>query len=395
MNIKRAAIVSLCRTPVGNFGGAFRELSASKLGTVAAVEAIKRAGIKPDDIDECVVGCCGQSMREANVARVIALHAGLPHRSTAYCVQRNCASSLQSLASAVMGITCGDGDVYLVGGVESMSTAPYEVYGARWGLRLRHAQFEDTLWNGLTDAYTGLIMGLTAENLAEKYGITREEQDRWAIDSHMKAFKAVRMGKFKEEIVPVEVPKSRGQPEVVQQDEGPQAGLSMERLALYPTVFKKDGTVTPGNSCGISDGASFAVVMSEDAMRRLGLKPLAYVTGFAFAGCDPALMGIGPVYSTRKALERCGLKLEDIGLYEMNEAFAAQAITCHRELNFNLEALNVNGGGIALGHAVGNTGVRMINTLVYEMRRRGTRYGLATMCVGGGQGGTVIVELPQ
>ncbi|MCL6450163.1 MAG: thiolase family protein [Acetobacteraceae bacterium] len=394
MNIKRAAIISLCRTPVGNFGGAFRELSAGRLGAVAAREAVRRAGIDPADIDEVVVGACGQSMREANVARVIALYAGLPFESTAYCVQRNCASSLQALASAVQGITCGDGEVYLVGGVESMSTAPYEVYGARWGLRMRHAQFEDALWNGLTDPYSGLIMGLTAENLAERYGISRAEQDAWALDSHLKAFRAIRTGKFKEEIVPVEVPKARGQTEVVQQDEGPQAGLSLERLALYPPVFKEGGTVTSGNSCPINDGASFGVVVGEDALKRLNKEPLAYVTGYAFAGCDPAIMGIGPVHSTRKALQRTGLGLKDIGLIEINEAFAAQVIACQRELGFDVGIANVNGGGIALGHAVGNTGMRMINTLVYEMRRRGTRYGLATMCVGGGQGGTVIVELP-
>lgn len=284
----------------------------------------------------------------------------------------------------------------MAAGVEQMSGAPYLVYGARWGLRLRPTTFDDSIWCGLIDPFAEMIMGETAERLAERYNISRQEQDEWAVLSHKKAFMAQRMGKFKDEIVPVSVPKKRGEPELVVNDEGPQAGLSLERLALYPTIFReKNGTVTPGNACPMNDAAGAVIVMSEEKARELGKKPLAYVKSYGFAGVDPKIMGIGPVYSTRIALQRAGLELKDIGLIELNEAFAAQYLACQRELGFNNDIANVNGGGIALGHPIGATGLRLINTLTYEMRRRGVKYGLATMCVGGGQGGSVILELPE
>jgi acetyl-CoA C-acetyltransferase len=393
--MRKAVIVSAARTPVGNFGGAFRDFTATQLGAVVIREVVKRAGVSAEVVDEVIMGSGGMPIKEANVARQAMLFAGLPHRIPAYSVQRNCAAGLQAVASAVQGIYVGDGDVYVAGGTENMSQAPYTIAGARWGLRLRHSTLEDSLWSGLTDPYTGLIMGETAENLAEKHGITRREQDEWAVGSHNKAFKAQRQGKFKDEIVPVSVPRSRGQEDVVVQDEAPMAGLSVERLALAPTVFKKDGTVTPGNACGINDGAAALMIMSDTKAKEFGLAPLAYVKSYGFAGVDPKIMGIGPVASTAVALKRAGLKLGDIGLIEINEAFAAQYLACQREMGFSHDIANVNGGGIGLGHPIGATGARLLNTLVYEMRRRGVKYGLATMCVGGGQGGSVILELPE
>lgn len=384
-------ITSAARTPVGNFGGAFRDMTATQLGTVVAKEAIKRAGIDAGIFDEVVFGSGGQPIKEANVARQIALFAGVPERIPAFSVQRNCASGIQAVTSGAQLIKAGDGDVCLVGGAENMSQAPYMVFGARWGLRLRHAQFEDSLWDGLTDAYSGLVMGETAENLADRYNITREEQDRYAMNSHQKAFRAIRMGKFKDEIVPVEVPK-KPQPEVISQDEGPLAGLSMERLAMLPPVFKKGGTVTAANACPLNDAAAALVIMSERKAHELGLEPLAHIKSYGYAGCDPRYMGLGPVFSTRVALERADLNLSSIELIEINEAFAAQAIACQKELGYPDDIFNVNGGGIALGHPIGATGVRLITTLVYEMKRRSARYGLATLCVGGGQGASIILE---
>ncbi|HEY3313720.1 MAG TPA: thiolase family protein [Bacillota bacterium] len=394
--MKKCVITAACRTPVGNFGGAFRDMTATQLGVVAVREVIKRAEIEASQIDEVVVGCGGMPPKEANVARQIALFAGLPIETPAFSVQRNCASGLQAITSSVQAIQAGAGDLYLAAGVEQMSGAPYLVYGARWGLRLRPTTFDDSIWCGLIDPFAEMIMGETAERLAERYNISRQEQDEWAVLSHKKAFMAQRMGKFKDEIVPVSVPKKRGEPELVVNDEGPQAGLSLERLALYPTIFReKNGTVTPGNACPMNDAAGAVIVMSEEKARELGKKPLAYVKSYGFAGVDPKIMGIGPVYSTRIALQRAGLELKDIGLIELNEAFAAQYLACQRELGFNNDIANVNGGGIALGHPIGATGLRLINTLTYEMRRRGVKYGLATMCVGGGQGGSVILELPE
>lgn len=392
--MKEVVIVSAARTPVGNFGGAYRDMNATQLGAVVAKAALERAGITPADVDEVIFGSGGMPIKEANLARQVALFAGVPYETPAYSVQRNCASGAQALASAVQGIRSGDGEAYLVGGSEHMSGAPYMLFGARWGLKLRHTEMEDSLWSGLTDQYTQLLMGETAERLADMYGISRLEQDQLAVESHTKAFKAARMGKFKDEIVPVQVPKKRGEPETVVQDEGPMAGLSLERLALAPTMFRKDGTVTPGNSCPINDGAAACVVMSEAKARELGKKPLAHVRSYGFAGCDPKIMGIGPVYSTKAALRRAGLQIKDIQLVEFNEAFAAQYLACEKEMGLDRSIVNVNGGAIALGHPIGATGLRLLTTLVHEMGRRDLRYGMISMCVGGGQGATVILERP-
>ncbi len=392
----RIALVSVARTPVGSFGGVFRDVTATQLGAAAAAEAVKRAGIDPAIIDEVIFGSGGQPIKEANVARQVSLFAAFPQHIPAYSVQRNCAASLEAVASAGRAILAGEGDTYVVGGAENMSQAPYMSYQTRWGARLRHVALEDSLWAGLTDQYTGLLMGETAENLVDRYGLTRRDQDEVAVRSHERAFKAIHMGKFREEIVPVTVPSKRGgEPEVVVQDEGPMAGLSLERLAMAPPVFKKGGTVTPGNSCPMNDAGSAAVLMSERKLSELGLKPLGWVKSWGFAGVDPAYMGLGPAASTPVALRRAGLAMKDIGLVEINEAFAAQYLACQRELGFSDENANVNGGGIALGHPIGATGLRLVATLIHEMRRRGVKYGLATMCVGGGQGGSVIVELAE
>jgi len=304
-----------------------------------------------------------------------------------------------AITSAYQAIQAGDGEIFLCGGTESMSTAPYVVRGARWGLKLRHAQFTDTLWEGLTDPVCGQIMGHTAENLAMMYGFTREQLDDFAVKSHKKAFMATRMGKFKDEIVPVGVVKRVAGQEVareeITQDECINPALTVQKAALYPAVFKEGGVVTPANACPISDGAAAVVVMTEERADALGMKPLAYIRSYAYAGVPPEIMGLGPTRSTSMALAKAGLKLTDIGLIELNEAFAAQAMAVGAELEsdgWNWDKVNVNGGAIALGHPVGSTGTRIVVTLMNEMIKRDVQFGLATACVGGGMGGSIIIE---
>ncbi|HXM18356.1 MAG TPA: thiolase family protein [Candidatus Tumulicola sp.] len=387
-----AVIVSAARTPVGNFGSAYREYDALKLGTVAAKAAIERSGIGVEHFDEVIFGSGGQPIEFANIARQISLEVGIPIGTPAYSVQRNCASGIQSIANAVQGIASGDGDVYLVGGTENQSMAPYIIPSARWGARLRPVEMLDPIWTGLTDHHTGLLMGETAELLAEEFTITREMQDQLAVESHNKAFRAQRMGKFNDELVHVQVPKKVGEPETVAKDEGPQAGLSVQKLSLYPAVFKKGGTVTPGNSCPLNDAGAALVVISAEKAEKLGVKPLARIRSYAFAGCDPRTMGLGPTVATPKALARAGITLDDIELVEFNEAFAAQYLACEKIMELDRSIVNVNGGAIALGHPIGATGARLTTTLVFEMRRQGKRFGLVTMCIGGGQGGALVIE---
>jgi len=389
-----AVILSAARTPVGGFGGAYREFDALSLGVEAARAAVERAGIAADSIDELIFGSGGQPIEFACIARQIGLKLGVPYSVPAYAVQRNCASGVQSIASAVQSIAAGDGDVYLVGGCENMSMAPYYIpaSASRWGARLRHQQLLDADWVGLTDHFTGLLMGETAEIVAGEYGITREMQDAFALESHSRAFRAQRMGKFADEIVPVHVPKRHGEPETVAKDEGPQAGLSVQKLSLYPAVFRKGGSVTPGNSCPMSDAGAALVITSAAKAEQLGRKPLARIRSYAFAGCDPKTMGLGPTVSTPIALKKAGLTLDDIALVEFNEAFAAQVMACEKIMGLDHTKVNVNGGAIALGHPIGATGSRLTTTLVYELRRQSKRYGLATMCVGGGQGASLIIE---
>ncbi len=394
--MKDVVIVAGVRTPIGNFGGALKEISASKLGELVVREVITRTGLDPALVDEVIMGCVGQFTDAANIARVVTLMAGLPIRTPAYSVQRNCSSGLQPFVNAFQNIQSQDADVQIVGGVENMSRAPYVVRDMRWGKRLRHTEFLDSLWEGLTDPVCGQLMGRTAENLAEEFGISREEQDRFAAESHRRAFRALREGRFKDETMPLTIPKSVAgrdvAPTVLAQDEGPNVGLSEQQLALYPPLFKEGGTVTAGNSCPLNDGAAAALVMSRERARELGLTPMGRIRGYAFIGVDPTRMGIGPAEALPLALERAKVSLHDLDVIELNEAFAAQYLAVERLLGLTRERVNVNGGAIALGHPVGMTGTRLVLTLLHEMRRRDAALGAVTMCVGGGQGAALVLE---
>ncbi|MBI4400653.1 MAG: thiolase family protein [Nitrospirae bacterium] len=394
--MQEVVIVSGVRTPIGNFGGALKDIPAQKLGELVVREVIARAGLDPTLIDEIIIGCVGQFSDAANIARVIGLMAGLPVRTPAYSVQRNCASGLQPFVNACQNIRSRDAEVQVVGGVESMSRAPFVTRDMRWGKRLRHAEFIDSIWEGLTDAFCGQLMGQTAENLAEEFGIGREEQDRFAVESHRRAFRALREGRFKDETLPVTIPKTvagrEAAPVVLTQDEGPNIGLTEQQLALYPPLFKEGGTVTAGNSCPLNDGAAAALVMSAGRARELGLHPLGRIRSYAFVGVEPTRMGIGPAEALPLALKRAGASLADLELIEVNEAFAAQYLAVERMLGLTRERVNVNGGAIALGHPVGMTGTRLVITLLYEMRRRGATLGAVSLCVGGGQGAAMVLE---
>jgi len=397
--VKEVVIVGGVRTPIGRHGGALKDVTTQDLAARTMKEVLKRTKLDPSLIDEVIVGCCGQLSDAANMARVASLMAGIPKEVTGYTVQRNCASGQVAITNAYQAIQAGDGEIFMCGGAESMSNAPYMVRGARWGLKLRHTTFIDTLWEGLTDPICNQIMGRTAENLAEMYNLTRLEQDEYAVQSHKKAFMATRTGKFKDEIVPVEVQKKvAGQvvaSEQVTQDECINPTLSVQKAAMYPTPFKENGTVTPANACPISDAAAMVLVMTADKAEELGLQPMGYIRSYAYAGVDPAIMGIGPAYAVPKALKKAGLKLTDIQLIELNEAFAAQALSVGKELSkdgWDWEKVNVNGGAIALGHPVGCSGARIVITLLYEMARRDLTLGMASECVGGGQGAAIVLE---
>jgi acetyl-CoA C-acetyltransferase len=397
--MKEVVIVGGVRTPIGRHGGGLKDVTTQDLAARTMKEVLKRTKLDPALIDEVIVGCCGQLSDASNMARVASLMAGIPKEVTGYTVQRNCASGQVAITNAYQAIQAGDGEIFMCGGAESMSNAPYMVRGARWGLKLRHTTFIDTLWEGLTDPICNQIMGRTAENLAEMYNLTRLEQDEYAVQSHKKAFMATRTGKFKDEIMPVEVQKKvAGQvvaSEQVTQDECINPTLSVQKAAMYPTPFKEGGSVTPANACPISDGAAMLLVMTEDKAKELGLQPMGYIRAYAYAGVDPAIMGIGPAYAAPKALKKAGLKLTDIQLIELNEAFAAQALSVGKELSkdgWDWEKVNVNGGAIALGHPVGCSGARIVITLLYEMARRGLTIGMASECVGGGQGAAIVLE---
>ena len=404
--MKDVVLLGGVRTPVGLHGGALRDKRAQDLAELVFREVIKRTGIDPNVLDEVILANIGSPSEAANIGRVAALMAGIPEHVPAFSVQRNCASALQSITSAYQAIQAGDGEIFLVGGTESMSNIPYVIKGARWGLKLRHSVLTDALWEGLTDPICNLIMGRTAENLAEMYEITRQAQDEYAIQSHKKAFMATRQEKFKDEIVPVEIVKRIAGQEVAReqivQDEGINPGLSMQKAGMYPTVFKENGSVTPANACPISDGAAAMLVMTAEKAKALGLKPMVRIVAYDYAGVNPAIMGIGPAKAIPKMwnkMKKRGINVsfDEVDLIELNEAFAAQVIACHKDLNangFNLDwkKVNVNGGAIALGHPVGATGCKITVTLMNEMKRRNARYGIVTMCVGGGQGGVMLVE---
>ena len=386
--------VSAVRTAIGTFGGTLKDYPAPDLMALVTKEATDRAGIEdPSIIGDVIVGQCMQRTDEVPTGRLAALKAGFPITVPGVTIQRNCASAMQSLVYGAQQVMLGDMDAVVVGGVEVMSRVPYTMDKARWGARLQHAKMADGIWDGLTDAWSGLIMGLTAENLAEKYDISREEQDEVALRSHNSAEAATNDGKFTEEILPVEIPQRKKDPIVFDKDEHFRPGLTMEQLARLKPTFKKDGTVTPGNASGINDGAAAMVLMSKEKAAELGAKPIARLVGHGLGAVEPELMGYGPVPATKQALERTGLKLADIELIELNEAFAAQYLACEKLLDLNRDITNVNGSGIALGHPVGCTGVRIIVSLLHEMKRRGNTLGLASLCVGGGMGQTTIWEM--
>jgi acetyl-CoA C-acetyltransferase len=394
--MRDVVIVSAVRTAVGRIGGALRDVQPDDLAKVVISAAIDRAGIEPEDIDEVIFGQAKQSADAANLARVAALKAGLPVEVPAYTVMRQCGSGLQAVNNAAQAIMAGQADIVVAGGTESMSNAPYYMRGARYGYVSGNAVLVDANTESQprsqpVEIYGDLTMGLTAENLAAKYGITREEQDAFALQSQDRACAAIEAGRFSQEIVPVLAPQKKGDPIPFAIDEHPRK-TSLEQLAKLAPVFKQGGSVTAGNSSGRNDGAACLVAMSADEARRRGLHPLAVVRGHAVAGVPPEIMGIGPVSATRKALALAGLTLEDIGLIELNEAFAAQSLAVIKELALNQDIVNVNGGAIALGHPLGCSGARILTTLLFEMRRRGTRYGLATLCIAGGQGIATVVE---
>jgi acetyl-CoA C-acetyltransferase len=391
--MKEVVIVSAVRTAIGNFSGSLSGFSAVDLGVIAAKEAIKRAGISPSEINETIVGNILSAGLGQNIARQIAVKAGVPETSPAMAINMLCGSGLRSVSMAAQFIMLGDADAILAGGSESMSNAPYLLDKARNGFRMGHGQITDSMiLDGLTDAFNNYHMGITAENIAEQWGITREEQDEFALKSQLKAELAQKEGMFKEEIVPVEIPQRKGSPIIFDIDEFPKHGLVMEKLVQLRPAFKKEGTVTAGNASGINDGASMLVVMSMEKAKELGLKPLVKIVSFGNAALDPKIMGYGPVPATRAALLKTNLTMDDIDLIEANEAFAAQSIAVARDLKLDPYKVNVNGGAIALGHPIGASGARILTTLIYEMKRRSAATGLATLCVGGGQGTALIVE---
>jgi acetyl-CoA C-acetyltransferase len=397
--MKKVVLIDGLRTPIGKHGGAFRSVTAQHMLAKVFKTLLSRVNLDPKCIDEVIVGCVGQDSDAVNIGRVAALTAGLPVRTTGCTIHRNCVSSMMSISMAYQGIQSGDGDVYLCGGTESMSMAPYVVRGARWGLKLRHTEFIDSVWEALTDPVCGQVMGLTAETLATMYAIGREEQDQFAIASHRKARQALHAGKFEREIVPIRVHRRVAGIRVeedIAQDECIDLAPNVDKAAAYPTIFKRDdGTVTPYNACPLSDGAAAMLVMSAEAAQALDLTPRATVRSYAYAGIPPEIMGLGPAYAVPKALARAGIALTDVDLIELNEAFAAQAIAVGLELadrGWDWDKVNVHGGAIALGHPVGCTGTRFIVTLLNAMQDRDVSLGLATACVGGGMGGAMIIE---
>ncbi|MGQ9859260.1 MAG: thiolase family protein [Thermodesulfobacteriota bacterium] len=389
--MKEAVIVSAVRTPVGRFGGTLKDVTDRAMAALVIKEAIRRAGIEPSAVDEVVFS---QQYRTgelpANMARPVAIDAGIPIEVPQYTVAKACGGSLKTVFLAAQAIKTGDAELLVAGGVESMSNAAYLLTKARWGYRLGHGQLMDQLV--LYDPISRNTMGETAENVAERFQISREDQDRFALESQMRAKAALAQGLFREQIVPVPVPQAKGDPVLFSQDEHPRPDTTLEGLAKLKPVFRQGGTVTAGNSSGMNDGAAALVVASRERAVSLGLKPLVSIVGYASVGVEPAIMGIGPVAATRKVLEKTGLTLGDIGLVELNEAFASQSIACIRQLGLDPEKVNVNGGAIALGHPISATGGVILTKLIYEMRRRGVELGLATMCLGGGQGVALVVR---
>lgn len=389
----KIAIVSAARTAVGSYNGGLKDFGAVDLGVIVVKEAIKRAGIKAEQVDECIMGNVLQAGLGQNTARQVALKAGLSIDSTAFTVNKVCGSGMKAIALAAQAVKSGDADIVVAGGIESMSRAPYLLDKARWGMRMGDGKIVDEMIkDGLWCAFNDYHMGITAENVFEKYGLTREMLDEFSAKSQQKAIAAIDAGKFKDEIVPVEIPQKKGDPIIFDTDEFPRRGTTAEGLGKLRPAFKKDGAVTAGNASGINDGAGAVVVMTAEKAKELGLTPLAIIDSYAAAGVEPKIMGTGPIAATNKVLKKAGINLEQVELIEANEAFAAQSLAVAKDLNFNMDIVNVNGGAVAIGHPIGASGARILISLIYEMKRRDAKTGLATMCIGGGQGIAMVVR---
>jgi acetyl-CoA C-acetyltransferase len=389
-----AVILSACRTPIGSFGGALKDLSAADLGAIVIREAIARAGVKPIDIGDVIMGCVLQAGAGMNVARQASLKAGVPVEVPAETINRVCGSGLQAVVHAVEAVKAGYVDLVIAGGTESMSNAPYLLKGARWGYRMGNGEMVDSmLHEGLTCAIENCHMGMTAEEVARRYHVSRADQDVFAAESQARAEAAIASGRFSREIVPVEVPQKKGPAVVVSRDEYPRGGTTVEKLAALRAAFSKDGTVTAGNASGINDGAAALVVGSQAAAERYGRKPMAKVLAYCTTGVDPLIMGMGPVDAMRKAADRAGVALADLDAIELNEAFASQSLAVVRELKLDPARVNVHGGAIALGHPIGASGARVLTTLIHVLQARGGGRGAASLCIGGGMGTAMIVEV--
>lgn len=392
--MREVVIVSAVRTAIGKFGGSLTPLSAPQMGAIVIKEALQRAGVKPEMVDEVIMGNVLQAGLGQNPARQAAIFAGMPVEVPAFTVNKVCGSGLKCVELGAQSILAGDNDIVVAGGMESMSNAPFTIPGkSRWGLKMGDQKMIDVMIrDGLWDAFNDYHMGITSENVAEKFGVTREDQDEVAARSQARAIEAIKSGAFKEEIVPVTIKTKKGE-KVFDTDEFPREGTTMEVLAKLRPAFKKGGTVTAGNASGLNDGAAALVLMTVDKAKELGLKPMAKIVSYASAGVDPAIMGIGPIPASRKALAKAGLEVKDMDLVEANEAFAAQTVEVGRELQLDWDKTNVNGGAIALGHPIGASGARILVTLLYALKHRNKKLGLATLCIGGGMGTATVVEM--
>jgi acetyl-CoA C-acetyltransferase len=392
--MKNPVIVSIVRTPVGSFGGSLKDFSAVDLGVIVIKEAIKRAGIKENAVENLILGHVLQGGQGQNTARQVLVKAGIPIEVPAITINKVCGSGLRAMSLAAQMIKAGDADIIVAGGMECMSSSQFSINGARWGLRMGDAPMTDMMIkDGLWDAFNNYHMGITAENVAEKYKLTREELDIFSAASQNKAENAIKSGKFKDEIIPVMIPQRKGDPKIFDTDEFPKFGTTAETLSKLKPAFKKDGVVTAGNASGINDGAAAAVIMSEEKAKELGLKPIARIASYASVGVPPELMGLGPISSSKKALQLAGWKASDLDLIEANEAFAAQAVAVNKEMGWDTSKVNVNGGAIALGHPIGASGARIFTTLIHEMKKRSAKKGIATLCIGGGMGTAVAIEM--
>ena len=392
--MKEVVIASACRSALGSYGGSLKGVPAVDFGATVAADAIKRAGIEPDQVEQLIFGNVLQAGLGQNPARQVALKAGLPVTTPAFTINIVCGSGLRAVALAASLIKAGEADIIVAGGTENMSAAPYVMPAARWGARMFDTQLVDVMvHDGLWDIFNDYHMGITAENVAEQYGLTREMQDEFSLASQQKAEAAIKGGKFKDEITPISIPQRKGDPKIFDTDEFPRFGSTIEGLAKLKPAFKKGGTVTAGNASGCNDGAAALVVMSKDKADELGIEPMATIVSYVTGGVDPSIMGVGPVPATKKALELAGMTIDDLDLIEANEAFAAQSLAVAKDLGFNMDIVNVNGGAIALGHPIGASGARILVTLLYEMKKRGNKTGLATLCIGGGMGQALIVKM--